>query len=141
MLYLLTDPNDPTSVVDLDDDSDYCGSVQSTLTTGLLSSGVTYYLVVDGYSDGESGPFNLTLSTFNPVCVLTPTSTPNPIVTPGVDTTAYSDAGYLGTVDIGSDLVGAGDVKDYLHPTDTWRFEKTTVAATAGFYNVSVDCL
>ncbi len=136
VLYLLTDPNDPTSVVDLDDDSDYCGTVQSTLATGLLSAGVTYYLVVDGYSSGASGPFNLTLSTFNPVCGLTPTSTPNPIVTPGIDTTAYTDAGFLGTVDIGTDLVGSGDVKDYLHPTDTWHF----TVATAGFYNVSVDC-
>ena len=136
VVYILTNPSDPNSVVDLDDDSDFCGSVQSTLVTAPLAAGTTYYVVVDGYSEGDAGPFAMTLSTFNPVCALAPTSTPNPAVTPGADATAYTDAGNLGTVGIGTDLVGAGDVKSYLHPNDTWKF----TVSTEGFYLVTADC-
>ncbi len=57
ILYLCTDPNNPTgTLLDLADDSNYCanGSLQTTLTTGTLQNG-TYYLVVDGFGYGNSG--------------------------------------------------------------------------------------
>ncbi len=137
MIYILTNPSNPSSVVDIND----CGNslYQATLTTALLQPTVTYYVVVDGFNGYAGGPFSLTVSHFQPQCYLTPapTNVPNPAVTPGVDDQFYADAGELGSIAIGSDAVGAGDVKFNLGDVNTWHF---TVPAGGGNYVISADC-
>jgi hypothetical protein len=134
ILYLLG-PNNTTTLSDL---STCYYNDPVNLTTGLLAPG-TYTVVVDEYYPGDtagSGPFSLIVSTFHPNCVLNPTTTPVPAVTPGVDDEAFTDAGSLGNVSPGSDLVGAGLVKDNLGDVNTWHFHVTA----AGQYSIAADC-
>ncbi len=137
LLYILTNPTDPSTMIDLNSS---CGSgSEYSLATGALQPG-TYYVVVDSdygnYPPYNQGPFSLSLSAFNPVCHLTPVSTPVPSVTPGVDNSTYTDAGYLGSVSVGSDLVAQGNVKENMGDVNIWAF---TVQAD-GEYIVSLDC-
>ncbi len=57
-------------------------------------------------------------------------------MTPGVDDELFTDAGGLGNVSPGSDLVGAGLVKDNLEDVNTWHFHVTA----AGQYSIAADC-
>ncbi len=100
VLYLCTDPNNPSStLVDLADDSQYCagGSLQTTLATGLLTPG-TYYVVVDGFSPGNFGPFVLSITSFLPTAALTPTAVPAAEAEPNNDDTYFTQTTSLGTL-------------------------------------------
>ena len=107
----------------------------SSLVTGVLQPG-TYYVIVDGYNSDSFGTFNLSLSTFNPVCALNPASTPVMEVEPNDDDNNFSKATYLGAVPQGSDAVGQGHVDSYFDHVDTWRF----TAPVDGNYTISADC-
>ena len=138
ILYLMTDPAAPSSYVE----TNVCGNpyyYTNSIATGQLQPGVTYYVVVDGLSSSYAGPYSLDVSHFQPLCSLSPapSTTPNPAVTPGVDDSEYSDAGDLGTVAVGSDAVGAGDVKYDFNSVNVWHFK---VPAGGGNYTISADC-
>ncbi|HEY5038458.1 MAG TPA: hypothetical protein VIJ93_05235, partial [bacterium] len=139
VLYVRTNPNDPSSTINLNDDSNYCGNggTSSSLVTGSLAAGVTYYVIVDGYQSGEAGTFSLSLSTFNPACALTPVSTPIPEVEPNNDDVQFLNATDLGTVLANMDSVGKGHSSFFLDSADVWHFH---AGADGAAYTVSLDC-
>ncbi len=127
VIYLRTNPNDPATTLNLDNDSDFCDTpTGSSLVTGNLAPG-TYYVIVDGYGSGDYGTFSLCLTPFSPTCSLTPIATPVALQSP----TGTTD---LGTVIV--DAVGIGHVDYYFEYTNSWTF----TPATAGSFAISLDC-
>jgi len=140
ILYLLTNPNDPSTMIDLNEYNQYCTSNPPyTLTTGQLQPG-TYYVVVDSDYGNDppynQGPFTLTVAPFNPACHIGPVFTPTVTVTPGIDDYYFSDPGYIGTVPMGSNIAVQGNVKEDLGYVNTWQF----TVQTDGQYTISLDC-
>ena len=138
VVYVRTDPNDPSTTVALDDDSEYCHGTSSSLVTGTLQAG-TYYVIVDGFGPGDFGHFNLSVTSFYPLCALTPTSTPvlNGQTNNMADDTYFSNPVTLGSIASGHDLAGTGTVNYYNNHVNTWQF---TAATDGAPYTVSLDC-
>ena len=136
VLYLRS--GSPTgSTVSLDDDSDFCGGTSSSLVTGTLQPG-TYYVIVDGYGNGDYGPYTLAVSVFNPPCTLATVSAPvtNTQSNNSADLVNYTNAISLGPVSGSGDAVGAGDANYYFNYYQTWTFQ----VQANGTYQVSLDC-
>ncbi len=132
VLYLRTNPADPSTTLALDDNSDYCNTnfsspSSSSLVTGVLQPGV-YFVIVDGVGATDYGTYSLCVSIFSPTCSLTPVATPVALVLP---TTTPTD---LGTVSV--DAVGTGHIDWNFEYTNSWTF----TAGVAGTYTISLDC-
>ncbi len=138
LLYIRTNPTDPNTTVAFNDDSNFCGNggTSSSLVTGILQPG-TYYVIVDGYQSGEEGTYSLSLSTFNPICGLSPVSAPVPEVEPNNDDSNFSNATDLGTVSANADLVGKGHASFFLDSADVWHFH---TSADGAAHTVALDC-
>ncbi len=126
VLYLRTNPSDPSTTINFDQTSASCGDGAPSFVTGVLQPGI-YYIIVDGVGTGNYGAYNLCLSTFNPTCSLTPVAAPIPLGSPSGTTD-------LGTVTV--DAVGTGHVDVNFEETNTWTF----TPATAGPCTISLDC-
>ncbi len=124
VLYVRTNETDPNTTIAFDDDSASCGNTSSSLATGVLPAG-TYYVVVDGNTAGDFGPFTLCLTTFKPACTLTPVAVPVPLGTGTTD---------LGTVT--TDAVGTGHIDWNFEYTNSWTF----TPGAAGNFVISLDC-
>jgi DNA-binding beta-propeller fold protein YncE len=139
VLYLRTNPADPTTTIVFDEYLNSCSSESgSGLVTGTLKPG-TYYLILDGAYSGDYGPYSFSISTFEPNCVVTPAPTATPIsnVAPSSDAVHFSKPTYLGTAYSNTALVGSGTMNYYFNDTETWHFKAGTNGAN---YLVSLDC-
>ncbi len=126
VLYMRTNPADPSTTINFDQTSASCGDGSPSFVTGVLQPGI-YYIIVDGTGAGNFGAYNLCLSTYSPTCSLTPVAAPIPLGSPSGSTD-------LGTVTV--DAVGTGHVDVNFEETNTWTF----TPGTAGSYVISLDC-
>ena len=136
VLYVRTNPNDPSTTVALDDDSDFLNGTSSSLVTGTLQAGVTYYVTVDGYNPTDKGVFTLNVVPFSPSCTTAQIASPVTEVEPNNDDTYFENATNFGSVSSGTTLQGNGSVNYYFDNVDTWSFN----VQTEGNYTISLDC-
>ena len=136
VIYVRTNPYDPSTTVALDDDSDFLNGTASSLVTGTLQAGVTYYVTVDGYNPSDMGSFTLNVGPFTPNCALASVPSVVAEVEPNNDDNNFTNSTNLGTASSATTLEGAGTVNYYFDNVDTWNF----TVNEDGNYTVSLDC-